>query len=382
MKKNLYILSLIVSIAYATNGDLMIANDTKSMGMGGVGIATPFGALASINNPALLRYTKSQEFSLNATAFFPTIQTKTELIKDIEYQDSDSSFYLIPSMAYATPYSEKIGVGIGMWGVAGMGVDFSNAPSGSGLFGMQSDLMIMYISTPLSYSFDDFSVGIAPIIQIGSLNIEYDTLSHHHPYDSQYDANVGVKLGGVYDWHNGLKVGIVYQSPISMTYDSSEDTAPNLKLEQPQEYGIGFSYQNGAHLIAFDYKHIDWDEADGYKEFGWKAQDVYAFGYEYSGIERYKLRVGYNYAKAPVDTSDAQAFQNYLNLLGFPATSTSHYTLGASYKYASNIDIDMAFVYSPEESTSGKLLQTYLGDLTIYNKHEELSLTLQVDYRF
>ena len=382
MQKKILLLSSLLSMAYATNGDLMIATDTKSMGMGGVGIAIPFGATSAINNPALLSYTKNKEFAINATAFFPTIQTKTEFIRDRDYQDSDSTFYLIPSMAYSMPIDSRWSVGVGMWGVAGMGVDFSDAPSGSGLFGMQTDLMIMHIATPVSYRFDDFSLGVAPILQVGMLDIEYQALTHHHPYDSAIDANVGVKFGGVYDWHNGLRVGIVYQTPISMTYDSSEVTAPDLKLEQPQEYGIGFSYQSGVHMVAFDYKRIDWDKADGYKAFGWKAQNVYALGYEYSGIDRYKLRVGYNYAKAPVDTDDAQAFQNYLNLLGFPATATKHYTMGVSYEYDKDIVIDTAFVYAPTQTTQGTILKTDLGDMLIYNKHKEISLTIQIDYKF
>jgi long-chain fatty acid transport protein len=381
VKKKLLILGTITTLSYATNGDLMIATDTKSMGMGGVGIATSFGATASINNPALLSYSQSKEFAINATAFFPTIETKTEFIRDKEYQESDSSFYLIPSMAYKFPINDRVNMAVGMWGVAGMGVDFSDAPSGSGLFGMQTDLMIMHIAAPISYKLDDFSLGVAPIIQVGMLDIEYQTTSSQHPYDGEYDINVGVKFGGVYDWHNGLRVGVVYQTPISMEYESSSNLMSDLKLEQPQEYGIGFSYSFGNHLVAFDYKRIDWDKADGYKEFGWEAQNVYAFGYAYEW-DRYTFRAGYNYAKAPVTTNGTQPFQNYLNLLGFPATSKSHYTLGASYQYNQNYNIDMAFVYSPNQTVSGKLLDTILGDMDIYNKHKEISMTIQLDYRF
>jgi long-chain fatty acid transport protein len=381
VNKKLLLLSSLTTLLCATNGDLMIATDTKSMGMGGVGIATSFGATASINNPALLSYSKTKEFAFNVTALFPTIKTKTEMILDKEYQESDSSFYLIPSMAYMQPIDDRINIAVGMWGVAGMGVDFSDAPNGSGLFGMQTDLMIMHIATPVSYRWDDFSLGIAPILQVGILNIEYQTITHHHPYDKEYDINLGAKLGGVYDWHNGLKIGVIYQTPISMTYESSEGVSPDLKLEQPQEYGIGLSYRLGHHLVAFDYKRIDWDDADGYKEFGWKAQNVYALGYAYEW-DRYTLRAGYNYAKAPVDTSDAQAFQNYLNLLGFPATSKSHYTFGASYEYSRDCMIDMAFVYSPNQTTSGKILDTMFGDMNIYNKHKEISATIQLNYKF
>jgi len=381
--KRLYFFAMLVSLANATNGDLMIATDTKSMGMGGVGIAMPSGALASINNPALLSYMDKREISLNATIFLPTIETKTEFIVDKDYQESDSSLYIIPSIAYATPLDDRWSMGIGMWGVAGMGVDFSSAENGSGLFGMVTDLMIMDIATPISYRFDDFTLGVAPILQVGMLNIEYQTSTDkHHPYDSEVDYNIGVKVGAIYDWHNGLLIGAVYQSAISMSYDSSEEPFSSLKLQQPQEYGIGVSYSIEKHLFAFDYKHIDWDKADGYREFGWHSQNVYAFGYEYSGFESYKLRVGYNYAKAPIETSDAQAFNNYLNLLGFPATSTTHYTFGTSYQYSKDIEIDTALIYSPSKDTKGRVLKTALGDIDISNRHKELSFTVAFSYKF
>lgn len=382
-----FLFSLAATLAlHASNGDLMIATGAKSMGMGGVGIAIPFGAESGLNNPALLTSVKQSEVSGSATLFFPSIETKVDSISSLpifdrkgEYQESDASFYLIPSVAYATSLGSNWYAGVGVWGIAGMGVDFSDAPAGSGLFGMQTDLMIMHIATPVAYQSGRLSVGIAPILQVGMLDIQ---LRGIHPYDKEWDANVGVKLGMVYDFGNGWRAGAVYKTPISMEYSADNPLLDDMKLEQPQEYGIGFSWQSGAHTVAMDYKRIDWDKADGYKAFGWDAQDLFALGYEYR-MDTWALRAGYNHAKSPIDTTGAQPLQNYLNLLGFPATSEDHYTVGATYEMGDHYSIDFAAVYSPEETKSGVIVDMkQLGNILISNKHEELSMTLQLNYRF
>ena len=371
-----FLISLSATMAlHATNGDLMIATGAKSMGMGGVGIAIPFGAESGLNNPALLTAVKQSEVSGSATLFFPSIETKAF---SGEYQESDASFYLIPSVAYAASLGSNWYAGLGVWGVAGMGVDFSNAPAGSGLFKMQTNLMIMHIAAPVAYHMDRLSIGAVPIIQLGMLDIQSGDL---HPYDTEWDANIGVKLGALYDFGNGLKAGAVYKTPIAMEYSNSTPLGSDMKLEQPQEYGIGFSWQFGPHTVAMDYKRIDWDSADGYREFGWKAQNCFAAGYAYQR-EQWTVRAGYNHAKSPIDTTEAYPLQNYLNLLGFPATSENHYTLGATYAAGKNYSIDFAAVYSPEKIQSGKIIDSWLKDILITNKHKELSMTWQLDYRF
>jgi len=376
------LLSLLTTLTlYASNGDLMIATGTKSMGMGGVGIALSFGAESGLANPALLSDVKESEISGSATFFFPSIKTQADPLfvpssKNGHAYESDASFYLIPSLSYATALEQNWYVGMGVWGIAGMGVDFSDAPVGSGLFGMQTNLMIMHIATPIAYQSGALSLGIAPIVQVGMLDIQLQNL---HPYDKTWDANMGLKLGVVYHFENGLKVGGVYQTPISMEYHANTPWVENLKLEQPQEYGVGFSWQSGVHTVAMDYKRINWNTAEGYKNFGWNAQNLFAVGYEYH-IERGALRVGYNYAKSPIDTTKAQPLQNYLNLLGFPATSKEHYTLGGSYSIAKHYTMDFATVYSPEETTNGVIYDK--REIEITNQHKELSVTLQFDYHF
>jgi len=84
LKKRLMPLIAIISTMslYATNGDQMIATGTKSMGMGGVGIAIPFGAESGIVNPALISYVESREVSGSATLFFPSIDICNKLARE------------------------------------------------------------------------------------------------------------------------------------------------------------------------------------------------------------------------------------------------------------------------------------------------------------
>lgn len=375
---------LSISSLYATNGDEMIATGAKSMGMGGAGIALGLGAESALQNPALLTKVNRAESAISATLFFPEIETK---MLSSDYSESDSKFYLIPSGVYAKPLSDHLYGAIGVWGVAGMGVDFSDANGGSGLMKMQTNLMLMHIATPVAYRDDNgFSVGIAPIIQVGMLDIEYDRRAiiggskGEHPYDKDIDANFGAKLGLTYDFDNGLSVGFTYLTPIKMSYEHS-GSGSDLKLQQPAEYAAGIAYRYGPHSFAFDIKDIDWDKADGYREFGWRSQTVYAVGYQYDAGE-WSARVGYNYAKSAV-TGKKSSWQNYLNLLGFPATAERHYTAGFSYRVNENCDIDIAAVYAPRVTKSGVIAEGgLLGDVDITNRHKELSLTIQADYRF
>lgn len=357
---------------HATNGDQMIAVGTKSMGMGGVSIAMPFGAESGLCNPALITYVDRSEVSGSLTVFLPDIKAETSL--DNQLHKSKANFFLMPALQYATQLENGIYIGAGLWDVGGMGVDYSNADGLTGLLKMQTNLMLMQIAIPVAIRKGGLSGGIAPLVQVGMLDIKYQSPLHgkHHPIDKQLDAHIGATMGLTYDFNNGLILGAKYRTPITMKYSS-------MKLEQPYEAGVGFSYHYKQHTIAFDYKKIAWESADGYRQVGWQDQNVYAMGYQYA-TEQWALRLGYNHGESAVDTSHLNSIQDYINLLGFPATSVNHYTLGASYKTSESVTVDFATIYSPNKKSEGKLLNMVLTD--IENHHSELSFTVQVDYEF
>jgi len=313
-------------------------------------------------------------------------------------------------------------VGMGMWGTAGMGVDYRNAhidPMDSGNMHMVTNLQLMQFGVPIAYKYDGYSVAITPILQYGALDIGYNDFMGNSVGDGiAQDLQFGYSMGATYDFTangvDGLILGVVYKSKIEMDYSNqlSKATQPFVDvgifpapmgdiLEQPAEIGIGIAYSMENHSFAFDYRQIAWSDAQGYQDFGWEDQDVYAFGYEYHQ-DNWILRLGYNYASNPLSElpSGSQVIPagsyamaggdalNLFNLLGFPATAEEHYTIGGTYEFSEVFSVDLAYVYAPETTTTMSTIvglnpQTgdiYTGPSTV--EHTENSISFQLTYKF
>ena len=375
------ILSIVATTAiYATNGDTLIGVGAKTRAMGGAGIALSQGAESTLVNPASITQVKSTEVSVGGTMFMPKIKTTDGYGREHE---SDADFSVIPLVAVASNLKNGFYIGVGMYGTAGMGVDFRGTPS---LMDMETTLQLMQFAVPIAYKLNGLSIGVAPIMQYGSLDINYKNYMVNPPasvgYGQKQDFGFGVSVGAVYDFHNGLSIGAVYKSKIEMDYKKvmSTATAPfglNIgdKLTQPAEWGVGVAYNYGPHTLALDYKKIKWSNAAGYKGFGWKDQNVIAIGYQYK-TPKWALRAGFNHASSPIKFGSNRVL-NAFNILGFPATSKNHFTLGGSYQFNDKLSSDITIVYSPEAKTQAN---TPMGVLK--NKHSELSLTMQINYKF
>ncbi len=392
------VLSLMASTAlYATNGDTIIGVGAKTRAMGGAGIALSHGAESTLVNPALVTQVKETEISFGGTIFIPTIET--EIIGFSPNKgESAADISVIPAVAIASQVSPGFYAGIGMWGTAGMGTDFRSRPD---LMEMETTLQLMQFAVPLAYKTAGFSIGVAPILQYGSLDIHYKMPpmmgGANIGSGQEQDFGFGVSLGATYDFANGFTVGAVYKSEIEMTYGTSLTTAtgpfaampgfPTITdtLTQPAEMGVGIGYTDGTHSFAVDYKRIMWSDAAGYKQFGWDDQDVFAMGYEYKQ-DNWAVRLGYNHASSPVkifpDTLPGNAALNMFNLLGFPATAEDHYTVGGSYAFNDSFSMDLALVYSPESKSSSTLAAMFGPGAEIKNSHSEFGATIQMNYTF
>ncbi|NPA28471.1 MAG: aromatic hydrocarbon degradation protein [Epsilonproteobacteria bacterium] len=395
MKKELSFILALSTGVYATNGDILIGVGAKTRGMGGAGIAFSHGAESTLTNPALITKVPQTQISFGGTIFMPTI--KSDIGPTGNPKESDADISVIPEVSIASKIGSRVYLGVGMWGTAGMGTDFRDESS---LMNMETTLQLMQFAVPLAYKVNGFSIGVAPILQYGSLDIYYQ---HPNPQigvvssGQSQDFGVGVSIGATYDFHNGLMVGAVYKSKIEMEYDRVLTTAtapfqaiPNFPaisdiLEQPAEAGVGVSYSFGAHSIAVDFKRIFWSDAKGYREFGWDDQDVYAVGYQYSA-SNWDIRVGFNHGSNPVTIFDgatdmAAAALNMFNLLGFPATAKNHITFGGTYRANSNFSTDIALVYALNSKTSADISALGIAQ-EIKNEHKEFGVTIQFNYNF
>ena len=415
-------LSLITStMIHATNGDNLIAVGAKARGMGGTGIAVSHGAESALSNAAMITSVEGTEIGFGGTIFMPDIKTTLNAsdfgmmgLPPQASHTSDADMNMIPSVSIAHKIDDNWYIGIGMWGTAGMGTDYSKAPQiltqgQLGNMNMVTNLQLMQFGVPIAYKTGGLSLAVTPVLQYGNLDINYhmpvfDPTGASAPYAMNIGAGLaqdfgwGWNLGISYDFAangvEGLTLGAIYKSSIEMDYDGQLTTAmmPFLMpgepltsllpagdtLEQPSEYGVGISYEMQGHTFAFDYRKIKWSDAKGYGDFGWDDSDVYAFGYAYTEAE-WTVRLGYNYASsAVVEVMDPRL--NFFNLLGMPATSEKHYTVGASYDVTKQFAVDLAYVYSPKNTETFALGMMALDSIT--TDHTENGVSFQLSYKF
>lgn len=382
--------------AFATNGDLMIGQGAQSRAMGGVGIAKSFGAQSALANPAMISSVKNMEITGVATYFAPSVSFGSNAASAAAgstaaptMADSATPASVIPEIYFAQRINESLVYGVSITGVAGMGTDYKSTVAGytaaqasgtNGSFGMTTALSIAKVAIPVSYSTSGFTIGLAPVLQYGVLQMNYTKQSpttgaysrSNNPKSSS--TGFGYELGLSYDMKDagveGLTLAAVYKSKIAMKYANNIASAltdfgvksvkSGDKLDQPAEIGLGLSYAMSGNTIAIDYKNIQWSKAAGYGDFGWKDQNTVAVGYEYA-TNSWAFRTGFNYGKSPIaeqanaqgnpQTYDGGAI-NFFNLSGFPGVVKEHLTIGGGYNISDALSLNAAVVYAPKVTVS------------------------------
>ena len=408
-------LALGTTSTFATNGSMLIGMGAKSRGMAGTAIGVGHGAESALSNPALITtIANDHEISFGGTFFMPDVSASYTAQSQQGTMNSSSTtsasdLSIVPEVSLTTKINDNFYWGVGMWGTAGMGVDYRDASANSGTMNMVTNLQSMQFGLPLAVTANGLSFAVTPLLQYGALDINYKFGNENVGDGIAQDLEFGYTLGLAYT-AKGFTVGAVYKSEIEMDFKGqlSGATQPFVnmgifqapmsdKLSTPSELGAGLSYITGKHTIAFDYKQIKWSDASGYKDFGWEDQDVYALGYEYT-TKQWALRLGYNYASNPISDAGAVTMQqggmnmssyagnalNMFNLLGFPATVESHYAVGGTYAFTTTTSLDMAFTYAPETKTTLRTMpdMTHGADVETTVKHSQTALTLQLNYLF
>jgi len=421
--------TLAATPALATNGDHLIGLGAKSRALGGTGIAAFYGAENALINPALLAKGKTNELTFAGTIFKPTVKVKqTNVVSNAPLppgafqtvETSDADLSVIPEVAIMNPINEQLVFGIGIFGVAGMGVDFRDNPN---LNNARTNLQLMKFAPSLAYNGGNWGVGASVAVMYGSLDIAYKLYDiNNTPYVNPVsgtaqqggtggvsdDYGLGWQIGGYFDVTDSLTLGATYQSPITLKYKGQIASAAadfNLgsrissdKLEQPATLGVGVSYSTGAYELTVDFKQIKWGDATGYKEFGWEDQNVIALGARYQG-NGYWVGIGFNKGdnpikKNPTGNPQLDGALNRLNYLMFPGTVEKHWTLGGGYRFSKTFSVDVALTYAPEVKdtvTNGFAMDAnnnpadgpeVQGQFDLITKHSQVGYTLSLHYDF
>jgi len=418
--------------AFATNGDNLIGTGAKSRAMGGTGIAHANGAESATTNPALITRNKGVEFSFGGTYFRPDVSIETTGTpapplgagQNPVSATSDAKHNVIPYVALTHNLENGFVIGASMYGSAGMGTDWrDSAPYTAGtdgqfgLYSMRSNLLLLKFSVPIAYGQDNWSVGVAPVMMYGSLDMSWIDSNGPFGNGSSSDFGLGYELGGQYTLNDlGITLAAKYQSAISMTYDHQITEAGQRfgfgvggaaagfsnELEQPAEIGIGVDWTQGDISVTADVKQIQWEDSEGYSDFGWEDQTVFAIGAEYR-MNDLSLRLGYNYSSNPIKENTTATStitgvtpsntynpatdgplvgdaMNTLNSVMFPAITESHYTIGAGYQFSKRFGADFAFTYATSGSHDYAANTTGLGTITVEN--DQIALSANLNYTF
>ncbi len=363
-----------VSLSFATNGDNLIGVSPASRGMGGIGVGMPVGPTDTIfRNPAWMGYYKGFNMSFGGILFMPEVKAKSNYITgNLISATSQSKMFVVPEVGIVHQINDKITVGVGAFGVSGLGVDYRN--KGDEFLNIHTNFQFMRVIPTLAYKVNDaIYISGALHLAYGSLDMGTSICAGGPPCINQGGGQsqtygIGAQLGVAYNMGDFVYAGLTYQSPVNMTYkrvfDSNGDGQfEDFKLTQPLELAFGVGVKPMDNLkVGTDLRWINWKRAKGYKHFQWKDQWVIGLGGEFKPMQKLALRAGYNYGKSPIrggakDTTRNKTIPNFaapfsdfdialFNLIGFPAITEHHITLGLGYEFTKNFGIDLAYKHA------------------------------------
>lgn len=391
--------------AMATNGDLLEGIGATSEALGGTGVAAPQDAISAlVNNPAALSVVPAaggQELTFGVTFFQPSVDARIKT-PGPDYQGrSDDPLMLVPYLGYARAVTDRLTLGLGAYGVSGMGVDYRNKGwdlDGNLDNGAEGDLYskfsVLKVAAAAAYELGGgLSAGLA-------LHGNYTTLDLGQGNTDDYV--LGAAFGLSYSIGDVL-LGASYTLPHEANFkrvfnfdsflgDTEQD---NLKLEQPAIYAVGIAWQaSSAWLLEFNFKQVAWSSATGYDAFDWRDQQVYAIGAQYRANDKLTLRGGFNYARNPVrehhgwnpaGATEIQGKQaptlgyELLRNVGFPAIVESHLTAGFGYKLKENLDLNVAYAHVFKKTIRS---QSAADVFLLESGLSEDSLTVGLTWRF
>ena len=423
MRKLLTVLLAVMLIAtlspaaFATNGQQLIGIGPTSRSMGGVGIAAPQDAISAVfSNPSAMcfgPYCPSSQFDFAGTIFMPEPKAEVTASGQTFKADARDQNYAIPAIGFSVPIGgadARWRFGLSAYGVSGLGVDYRDtnidqpnyfgvgAPLAAGTY---TNFQLMKFAPTIAYqALPNLSVGT-------SFQINYSTLDLGEGTVAAY--SYGVKLGGIYKPIDQLSLGLIYTSPQKATYNRVYDfdgdgRRQNLTLEQPQEVGLGVAYEflKPRVLLETNAKWINWSDADGYDDFDWNNQWVFAVGAQWEAIDHVFFRVGYNYAENPVDDHDnwngsllgppdfvgvqgkslPRYYYESFRVIGFPAVVEHHITAGFGYEMGESLVLNLSYMHAFENELSESGTAPDGSSAKLKSKLSEDSLSLAFTWRF
>jgi long-chain fatty acid transport protein len=362
---------MLPNTAMASNGPRMLGFSARDSAMAGATTASSADTSCMIKNPAgLVRIGNRLDLEL-VNGFLHDVTMHTEgpggvaSLANVGTRQRSKIGY-IPAvnggMSYQTPGigDYPVAVGFGWFSMAAIGSSFTETRMNPLLTG-QYDRFIFLTQSRMTPTVavainDNFSIGFAGNIGFSTLSSDMakGSTTVGGPLGVVYEETAGQKkidiaVGGgftagmLYKFNEMISVGANYESKTFMSHHYKYKDVMYL-IDAPRSATIGFSFKPIEKLeLTYDTRWINWEGTKAcYRGpqqggFGWQDQWVFAVGSEYSPSDKWKLRLGYNYAKSPI--TPKTVFANAL----LPVILEHHLTMGAAYQINKNWGVDLTW---------------------------------------
>ena len=297
----------------------------------------------------------------------------------------------IPAIGYTHPLGEGT-LGLGFFGTQGNRTEYPRPHTTSSHIGngdRRSELAV--VKLPISYAHPvgrGWSLGGTFMPVYGRFRTDSVTLKlRPADGDDAWDdaLGIGFQLAAHKDWER-WSFGAVYSSRIWMQdYKKySVDLLP-FSMDLPQKFQTGIAFRPTDRVeLLLDYKWVDWT---GVELFGnktvanglaWRDSHIVKAGVNWNINDRWSVRGGASYGKAPV-REDA-AFANGITA----ALAQWNLALGATYRINERHEIHASLSHVPREEIAdngqGDLF-SFLGRGTRIS-YQENSFTVQYSMKF
>lgn len=367
---------------HATNGYFPHGYGLKAKGMGGASVAMTDNAFAGANNPATAAFAGNR-WDVGADVFMPNrSMDRTFNGAPIASADSDKGAFLVPEFGYNRALSDKIGIGLTVYGNGGMNTTYpagSNVLGGAGQLGV--DLMQLIVAPTVAYKFNErHAVGVSPLLVFQRFKASglqaFDNPGAPAPNmtgapgkvtNNGYDSStgIGIRLGYLGRLTDSVSVGASYSPKIHMSNlkDYAGLFAGAGGFDIPENFALGLAFQaTPTVLVALDYQRINYSGipsignpssnmaplgASNGPGFGWRDINVWKIGVEWQVNPTWTLRAGYNKGQNPVQPADVS-----FNILA-PGVITDHVTVGATVRMDKDSEITFAYMHAFNNSVTG-----------------------------
>lgn len=337
--------------AHATNGDQMTAMSATQAAMGGATVAQAQDAQTILVNPAGMADLGIKEMRMDLG--FGLLNPPRE----INGQESDSNWYMMPSGAAAFNVNDRLFLGMALGGIAGMGVDVPNALMGQPIV---TTKQVFRFSPAAAFKVNDaLSLGASLNIINQSLSMSFVGGGGTHvdlPQNLQF--GFGATVGATYKINPALQAGLTYTTKTDISdmeynaWDTDSAGKVSFDMDAPASVAAGLAFKPmPGLLVEVDVKRIFFSDVLGrvavsnpgsvagvpsVLAFGWDDQTVYAIGVK-KEMGPMAVSLGFNYGKSPIGTEDVNAN------LGSMAIIEKHLSFGISRKFSDKVSGSFAY---------------------------------------